>query len=166
MHCEIKNIRDLGINTICEINDFINSFNEIIDKVYDYSKVDGIFVELFKKANYFEICIEHLKRTEKLNPKSLNRCIENKLNDLQSIIIYFWENDDFLKLKNCGQKSNLELIELCRKYELTLRKSIVVLFGENPNKSFIQKINDYSIKQKSLFKKIVNPIITSVLIVR
>ena len=26
----IKNIRDLGINTVCEINDFINSFNEII----------------------------------------------------------------------------------------------------------------------------------------
>ena len=42
-------------------NDFVNSFNEIIDQVYDYSKVDGIFVELFKKANYFEICIEHLK---------------------------------------------------------------------------------------------------------
>ena len=73
------------------------------------------------------------------------------MNDLQSIVIYFWAYDDFLKLKNCGQKCNLELIEFCRKYELTLRKSIVVLFGENPSKSFIQKINDYSIKQKSLF---------------
>ena len=70
MHGEIKNIRDLGINTICEINDFINSFNEIIDKVYDYSKVDGIFVELFKKAKLFEICIEHLKRTFYLLPAS------------------------------------------------------------------------------------------------
>ena len=154
MHGEIKYIRDLGISTICEINDFVNSFHEIIDKVLIFSDMDKIFVELFKKANDFEICIEHLKRTEKLNPKSLNRCIENKLNDLQSIIIYFWENDDFLKLKNCGQKSNLELIELCRKYELTLRKSIVVLLGENPKKSFIQKINDYSIKQKSLFNTI------------
>ena len=64
------------------------------------------------------------------------------------MVTYFWANDDFLKLKNCGQKSNLELIELCRKYELTLRKSIVDLLGENPNKSFIQKINDYSVKQK------------------
>jgi len=61
MHGEIKNIQDLGISTICEINDFINSFNEIIDKVSNYSPIDKFFVELFKKANYFEICTEHLK---------------------------------------------------------------------------------------------------------
>ena len=53
------------------------------------------------------------------------------------MVTYFWANDDFLRLKNCGQKSNLELIELCRKYELTLRNSIVALLGENPNQSFI-----------------------------
>jgi len=47
------------------INDFINSFNEIIDKIYDYSPIDGICVELFKKANYFEIYIEHLKSGKK-----------------------------------------------------------------------------------------------------
>jgi len=70
------------------------------------------------------------------------------------MVIYFCANDDFLKLKNCGQKSNLELIELCRKYKLTLIESIVLLFGENPNKSFIQKITDYSVKQKSLFNTI------------
>jgi len=51
------------------------------------------------------------------------------MQDLQSIVIYFWANNDFLKLKNWGQKSNLEFIELCRKYELTLRESIVVLLG-------------------------------------
>jgi len=95
--------------------------------------------------------LDDLKQVEKLSTKSLNRCADNKLNDLLSIVMYFWANDDFLKLKNCGQKSNLELIELCRKYELTLRKSIVVLLGENPNKTFIQKITDYSVKQKSLF---------------
>ena len=61
----IKNIRDLGISTISEINDFINSFNEIIDKIYDYSPIDGICVELFKKAKLFEICIEHLKSGKK-----------------------------------------------------------------------------------------------------
>ena len=55
MHGEIENIRDLGINTICEINDFVNSFNKIIDKVYNYSPIDGICVEFFKKAFDFEI---------------------------------------------------------------------------------------------------------------
>ena len=147
----IKNIQDLGISTICEIHDFINSFNKIIDKVFDTASIDKIFVKLFKKAKLFDICIEHLKSTENVNARSLNICVENKMQDLQSIVIYFWAYDDFLKLKNCGQKLNLDLIELCRKYELTLRKSIVNIFGETPKKSFIQKITDYSVKQKSLF---------------
>ena len=48
------------------INDFVNSLNEIIDKVFDFSDIDKIFVELFKKAFDFEICIEHLKRSRKI----------------------------------------------------------------------------------------------------
>ena len=98
----IKNIQDLGISTICEINDFINSFNEIIDKIYNYSDIDKIFVKLFKKAKLFDVCIEHLKSTERLNTRSIDSCVENKMQDLQSIVLYFWANDDFLKLKNCG----------------------------------------------------------------
>jgi len=141
----------VSINTKFEINDFINSFNEIIDKIYNYSDIDGIFVKLFKKAKLFDVCIEHLKSTENVNPRSLDICIENKMQDLQSIVIYFWANDDFLKLKTCGQKLNLELIELCRKYELTLRKSIVSLLGEKPIKSLIQKINDYSVNNNSAY---------------
>ena len=62
VHGEIKNIRNVGISTICEINDFINSFNEIIDQFFDFSDIDRICVELFKKAFDFEICIEHLKK--------------------------------------------------------------------------------------------------------
>jgi len=154
MHGEIKNIQDLSINTICEINDFINSFNEIIDKVSNYIKVERFFVKLFKKANYFYFHLEHLKQVEKLNAKTLNVCVDNQLNNLQLIEIYFWAYNDFLKLKNCGQKSNLELTELCRKYELTLRKSIVSLLGEKPNQSLLQKISDYSVRQKSLFNSI------------
>ena len=60
----IRNIRNVGISIICGINDFVNSFNEIIDKVFDTANIDGICVELFKKANDFEICIEHLKKVE------------------------------------------------------------------------------------------------------
>jgi len=58
---EIISIRNVSINTISEINDFVISLNEV-DKMYNYSKIDKILVELFKKAKLFEICIEHLKR--------------------------------------------------------------------------------------------------------
>ena len=46
----IINISNVSINTIFEINDFINSINETIDKVYNYSNIDRIFVKLIKKA--------------------------------------------------------------------------------------------------------------------
>ena len=67
MPVRIRNIRYVGISIICGINDFVNSLNEIIDKEYNYSSIDKIFVKLFKKAKLFEICIEHIKRTESLN---------------------------------------------------------------------------------------------------
>jgi len=56
-----------NLSAICEINDFVNSFNEIIDQVFDYSPIDGICVEFFKKAFDFEIYIEHLKKDENLS---------------------------------------------------------------------------------------------------
>ena len=34
----IKSIQNVSINTKFEMNDFVNSFNEIIDKVSNYSK--------------------------------------------------------------------------------------------------------------------------------
>ena len=77
----------------------MNSFDEIIDKVSNYSGIDKFFVKLFKTANDFNFCLEHLKIVEKLNARSLNRCVENKINDLQLMVIYFWANDDFLKLQ-------------------------------------------------------------------
>ena len=63
----ITNIQNVGISTISEINDLVNSFIEIIDQVYNYSNIEEIFVKFFKKANDFEIYIEHLKRSESLN---------------------------------------------------------------------------------------------------
>ena len=59
----IRNIRNVGKSIICEINNFINSLNEIIDKVFDTASIDKIFAKFFKKAKLFEICIEHLKRS-------------------------------------------------------------------------------------------------------
>ena len=108
---EIYHNRNVSINTKSEIYDFVKSFDQIIDKVSNYSDTDKFFVKLFRQAKYFDFCLEHLKQVEKLNAKTLNRCVEYQLNNLQLIEIYFWANDNFLKLKNCGQKSNLELIQ-------------------------------------------------------
>jgi len=58
----IKSIQNMSINTKFEMNDFVNSFNKIIDKVSNYSPIDKIFAELFKKANYFDFHTSDLKK--------------------------------------------------------------------------------------------------------
>ena len=50
-------------NKDADIYGFVISFIEIVEKAYNCSNIDRIFVELFKKANDFEICIEHLKKS-------------------------------------------------------------------------------------------------------
>ena len=89
MHGGKISIRNVSINTKFEMNDFVNSFNEIIDKILIFSDIDGIFVKLFKKSNYFDFHTNDLKQVGKLNTKFLNICVENKMNNLQSISLHF-----------------------------------------------------------------------------
>jgi hypothetical protein len=54
--------------------------------------------------------------SEDLSVRSFNVCNYNGLKDLPSILSYFKENKTFVKLRNCGKRSNEELIALCLKY--------------------------------------------------
>lgn len=60
--------------------------------------------------------IEEIYYSEDLSVRSFNVCNDNGLKDLPSILSYFQENKTFDNLRNCGKKSNEELIALCLKY--------------------------------------------------
>lgn len=60
--------------------------------------------------------IEEIYYSEDLSVRSFNVCNDNGLKDLPSILRYFQENKTFDNLRNCGRKSNEELIALCLKY--------------------------------------------------
>lgn len=60
--------------------------------------------------------IYELKVIEKLSLRSYNICGYNKLDTLDKILEYYSENKTFEDLRNCGKKSNQELINLCKKY--------------------------------------------------
>ena len=53
---------------------------------------------------------------EEISIRSYNVCINNDLKELSEILKYYRENGSFENLRNCGKKSNLELISLCLKY--------------------------------------------------
>ncbi len=56
---------------------------------------------------------------EDISVRSYNVCIDAGLNSLRRIIQYYYNNrrNGFLSIRNCGNKSNRELIKICLKYE-------------------------------------------------
>ena len=60
--------------------------------------------------------IQILKDIENLSERSFNVCDFSRLNTLSDIVQYYKENGTFIKLKNCGQKSNEELLTIAEKY--------------------------------------------------
>lgn len=69
-----------------------------------------------------EVSLEKLSEVEGLSTRSKNICEWNDLEDIFSILEYYWENRNFLKLRNCGHNSNKELINICFKYEKKIIK--------------------------------------------
>lgn len=64
--------------------------------------------------------IAELFREKKITHRSYHICRANKIEDLNQLEKYLFKNKDFLKLKNCGEKSNSELIKLSEEYENNL----------------------------------------------
>lgn len=98
------------------------------------------------------ISLDKLTEIENLSVRSSNACKWNGLNDLTAILAYFWKNNNFLGLRNCGQKSNIELIELCRRYKSFIIKPIKAV-PENPLK---KQLENLTVRQKQILNNIIN----------
>lgn len=61
--------------------------------------------------------LEELRNVDNLSVRSFNICKYNNLNSLSDILIYYNKNKSFINLRNCGRRSNEELIGLCEKHE-------------------------------------------------
>ncbi|MCP2029005.1 hypothetical protein L1276_004184 [Flavobacterium sp. HSC-32F16] len=63
--------------------------------------------------------IDEIYKNENLSVRSYHACKYSGLETLEDIIKFYQENCSFDKLRNCGKKSNEELIELYNKYKNT-----------------------------------------------
>lgn len=81
-----------------------------------------------------------------LSVRSFNICIVNGLNTVNEVLEYFSNNLGFTKFRNCGQKSNEELIEFCEKYSMgDIHNNIMgaksrSLFSEYETRDLINKL--------------------------
>jgi hypothetical protein len=60
--------------------------------------------------------IEKLAEIENLAVRGYNACKYYNLLTLSDLLDYYKENGHFLSVRNCGRKSNDELITICKKY--------------------------------------------------
>jgi hypothetical protein len=61
--------------------------------------------------------LQEIYRIEHLSIRSFNVCNNNDLTDLSRIVSHYKEYFTFDNLKNCGKKSNQELIAISIKYQ-------------------------------------------------
>ena len=100
------------------------------------------------------ISIDELFQIENLSVRAKNVCEWNSLNDINSILIHYWEYGDFLKLRNCGQKSNIELVEVCKKYEKLTIKPKSENFEVIQTNPLLVKIESLTIRQKQIINNL------------
>ena len=113
-----RQLRNCGKNTeneliqICEkYSDFaIKTVNPLFQEIE--SKSEGITKEI---QNFY---LNELTHIDGLSARSITICLNYGLTNLERILyFYFVEKESFLSLRNCGQKSNLELINFCNYYK-------------------------------------------------
>jgi len=75
--------------------------------------------------------IELLCDIENLGVRGYNACNFFNLLTLKDLIEFYNTNGDFLKVRNCGKKSNEELITICKKYEKYFISETPIHINEN-----------------------------------
>lgn len=78
--------------------------------------------------------IDYLFKTGVISVRAFNVCKYNNIYTLQDICNYFSEKGSFDAFRNCGRKTNLELIDICNKY--------IDIFNINISNSLDSCLND------------------------
>ncbi len=89
-----------------------------------------------KENNLINYHILELKVIENFSERTKNICLHNSLETIYKIIQYYFEHGDFLELRNCGTKSNLELLSMAEKYINAYDVTPEMLTHEGHHRSF------------------------------
>lgn len=103
--------------------------------------------------------IEQIYNSKDISVRAFNVCNDNGLNDLSSILQYYRKNRSFESLRNCGKKSNLELIAVCVKYF----NNIAWNLNESEDKEvlIVDKINKFNRIQREVINSFIETSVNS-----
>lgn len=92
--------------------------------------------------------IEEIYYSENISIRSFNICNDNDLEDLSGILKHFREHGTFDNLRNCGTKSNEQLMTLCLKYiDYDINHIVEPL---KPEKQVISAVTNFTRTQREI----------------
>lgn len=81
---------------------------------------------------------DEVYKNGEISVRSYNVCRYNGLFSLENIYQYYLINRSFEKLRNCGRRSNDELIAICKKYQKSISENdIIDIIDKNPLEKII-----------------------------
>ncbi len=120
--------------------------------------IDNLSIEELAKIKY--LSLEELAKIENLSVRAYHVCEGGRLLNLLEILTFYWENDGFRKLRNCGSRSNEDLIELCKKYQGLIDQPIKSIEINKPENLTEKKILSLSARQKKILNNIIESLIS------
>ncbi|AQX08396.1 hypothetical protein [Elizabethkingia ursingii] len=84
--------------------------------------------------------IDEIYKNTDISVRSYNLCRYNNLNSLEKLLKYYNKHKSFKNLRNCGRKSNEELIEVCEKYLIISYKNEGENIEEIPIEELLSKL--------------------------
>lgn len=94
------------------------------------------------KSPNSETTIHELYEMDLLSVRTFNVCKYSDLLVLKDIYAFYQKNGSFKKIRNCGQKSDDELIELCKEYGFGTEKGLKFETLRRENNTQIQQLLD------------------------
>ena len=95
--------------------------------------------------------IESIFLNGELSMRSYNSCRSSEIDTVKELIEYYEKYDSFLRLRMCGEKSNLELIKICEIYSDCFES-----IENEVDKEKVDGIEDKVLKLNRLQRQIVN----------
>ena len=101
-------------------------------------------------SNREDILLEELIDNEWLSVRSINICKDAGLTSLNRILDFYAKKGSFMSIRNCGAKTDKELIEICKKYLSSIPADIVL---KEQKESFLDTINSLTPFQKATLNR-------------
>jgi hypothetical protein len=101
-------------------------------------------------SNRDDILLEELIDNEWLSVRSINICKVAGLISLNRILDFYSKKGSFMTIRNCGAKTDKELIEICKKY---LASNPVNSEAKEQTESFLETINSLTPFQKATLNR-------------